>query len=64
MKNVDDIVEVGERASKEYQIETMLTDMENKWQVINFQIMVYKNSHIIRGYDEIQIILDENIVNT
>lgn len=64
MKNVDDIVEIGERASKEFQIETMLTDMETKWQQINFQILSYKNSHIIRGYDEIQIILDEHIVNT
>lgn len=64
MKNVDDIVEIGERASKEFQIETMLTDMETKWQQINFQILAYKNSHIIRGYDEIQIILDEHIVNT
>ena len=64
MKNVEDIVEIGERASKEFQIETMLTDMETKWQQINFQILSYKNSHIIRGYDEIQIILDEHIVNT
>ena len=64
MKNVEDIVEIGERASKEFQIETMLTDMETKWQQINFQILAYKNSHIIRGYDEIQIILDEHIVNT
>ena len=31
MKNVEDIVEIGERASKEFQIETMLTDMETKW---------------------------------
>jgi dynein heavy chain len=57
-------VEVGERAAKEYQIETMLNEMEHKWEDINFQILPYKTSFIIRGYDEIQIDLDEHIVNT
>lgn len=36
MKNIDFCVEVGERAAKEYQIETMLDEMEAKWEDINF----------------------------
>lgn len=39
MKNIDFIVEVGEKASKEYQIETMLDEMEKKWENINFKIL-------------------------
>lgn len=38
--------------------------MQLKWEDINFQILQYKTSHIIRGYDEIQVELDEHIVNT
>lgn len=53
MKHVDQIVEIGERASKEYQIETMLDEMQEKWETINFQLLDYKTSFIIRGYDEI-----------
>ena len=36
MKNVDDCVEIGERASKEFYIENMLNDMQTKWEGINF----------------------------
>lgn len=42
----------------------MLDSMQLKWEDINFQILQYKTSHIIRGYDEIQVELDEHIVNT
>lgn len=42
----------------------MLDEMQATWEDINFQILPYKTSHIIRGYDEIQIDLDEHIVNT
>jgi dynein heavy chain, axonemal len=36
MKNIDFICEVGEKAAKEYQIETMLDEMESKWETISF----------------------------
>lgn len=65
MNIVDDCIEIGEKAFKEYQIETMLKSMTSKWETINFTIIPYKDvHHIIRGYDEIQIDLDEHIVNT
>ncbi len=38
--------------------------MQTIWEGINFQIIPYKTSSIIRGYDEIQIVLDEHIINT
>lgn len=42
----------------------MLKDMWKIWDDINFDLAPYKTSSIIRGYDEIQIILDEHLVNT
>ena len=36
----------------------MLKDMWKIWEDINFDLAPYKTSSIIRGYDEIQIILD------
>lgn len=38
--------------------------MLNAWENIKFQTVPLKNTHIIRGYDEIQVVLDEHIVNT
>ena len=65
MKHVEVCVEVGEKAAKEYMIETMLDTMERMWETINFQLLSYKGiTHIIKGYDEIQQVLDEHIVNT
>lgn len=65
IKHVDLCVDVGERASKEFNIETMLKGMWKTWEDINFDLVPYKSiSFIMRGYDEIQIILDEHLVNT
>jgi hypothetical protein len=36
MRHVDFIVEVGEKAGKEYQIETKLNEMLDRWEGINF----------------------------
>jgi len=57
-------IEVGERASKEYNIEMSLNEMEKIWQGINFNLLAYKNTYLIKNYDEIQQVLDEHIVNT
>ncbi|KAL4427402.1 hypothetical protein ABPG74_009674 [Tetrahymena malaccensis] len=64
MKIVDHCVDVGERAAKEFQIENMLFDMKSIWENVNFQFKEYKQSYIVKGYDEIQIILDDHIVNS
>jgi len=65
MKNVDACIEIGEKAAKEYNIETMLKEMWEMWEGINFDLAGYKGgTFIIRGYDDIQATLDEHIVNT
>lgn len=65
MNHVDACVEIGEKAAKEYNIETMLKEMWKIWEGIHFDLMAYKsNTYIIKGYDDIQAMLDEHIVNT
>lgn len=44
-------VEVGERASKEYNIEMSLNEMEEIWKNINFSLIPYKNTYLIKNYD-------------
>lgn len=41
-----------------------LNEMEKMWQGINFNLVSYKNTFLIKNYDEIQQVLDEHIVNT
>lgn len=41
-----------------------LNEMEGIWQGINFNLMPYKSTFLIKNYDDIQQILDEHIVNT
>lgn len=38
--------------------------MQKIWEGINFNLTTYKNTYLIRNYDDIQIVLDEHIVNT
>jgi len=64
MKEVDFIVEIGERAGKEYNIEVKLDGMHDKWEEIIFEFMDHKKTSIIKGYDEILIVLDEDIITT
>jgi dynein heavy chain len=65
MKHVDACCEIGERAAKEFQIESMLGSMMSQWDDINFTLNPYKGiTHIVGGYDEIGAVLDEHLVNT
>ncbi len=51
MKYIDLCCEVGERAAKEFHIETELAKMKAMWDEINFDLVPYKNNltYIIRG---------------
>jgi dynein heavy chain len=41
-----------------------LDEMQKIWEGINFNLTAYKNTYLIRNYDDIQLVLDEHIVNT
>lgn len=58
MKHSEVCVDIGERAAKEYNIEMGLEEMEKIWQGINFVLMPYKSTFLIKNYDEIQQVLD------
>jgi dynein heavy chain len=63
--NFTDIcVEIGERAAKEFAIETSLDSMESTWTSINFSLLEYKGTFIIKNYEDIQVVLDEHIIST
>lgn len=64
MEKSEKLVEIGETASKEYQIEVMLRGMQKQWEDINWDLKQYKHTYVIRGYDEIGNVLDEHILNT
>ena len=64
MAQVNYCCEIGEKAAKEFQIETMLNTMTTLWQDINFELLPFKNTFVIKNYDDINAILDEHIVNT
>lgn len=64
MDYVEFIVDVGERAGKEYQIEIKLNEMLTRWEDIAFGFIPYKGTFIIKGWDDISQVLDEDIVST
>jgi dynein heavy chain len=53
MTFVNQCNEIGEKASKEYNIECMLNEMKGVWTELKFTTMSYKGSHILKGLDEI-----------
>ena len=64
MSAVNMIVDTGEKASKEFNIETMLNEMLSAWDDIKFILKPHKNTFILAGLDDICQVLDEHIVNT
>ncbi|KAH9163072.1 hypothetical protein LEN26_000647, partial [Aphanomyces euteiches] len=66
LDQIDDIVKISEAAGREYQIEVALTAMKSQWESIDLQIIPYRETgtYIIKGVDEIQVVLDEHITMT
>jgi dynein heavy chain len=64
MKNLETCIEIGEKASKEFVIETNLNAMMDRWDDIAFSFSPFKTSFIIKGFDEVMAVLDEHIANT
>ena len=62
----EDIQKMGETAGKEYQIEVAINDMEEAWKDIELDLLPYKTTgtHVLKGYDELTAILDEQITMT
>jgi dynein heavy chain len=65
-KNLTELSEISELASKEYTLEQALKKMKNDWESVNFLFILYKdtNIHILVSYEEILALLEDQIVKT
>ena len=66
MKWSDDIVDIGDRAGKEYQIECSLDKMKKEWLDVIFGMKPFKTSGTctVTGFDDAWNIVDEHSVLT
>ena len=66
MKWSDDIVDIGDRAGKEYNIETSLAKMKGEWEDVYFNLKPFKTSgtSTVTGFDDAWNIVDEHSVLT
>jgi dynein heavy chain len=57
----DDLEEIGERASKEFNIEMTLQTMMKNWEGVKFYLIPFKNSNTCTctGFDDAMNLLDE-----
>ena len=64
--HLETIQRIGESAAKEYQIENALDKMELEWADKQLQIHAYRETGtgVLKGLDEINLILDEQITMT
>jgi len=65
-KYTEECADVGERASKEYNIECQLANMKQAWENVFFLLKPFKNtgSFTIATFEEAMALLDEHIVLT
>ena len=64
MKNLDLINEIHFKAEKKHSLLMELEVMNKKLDKIKLNLIQYKGTYIIKGYDEIQQVVDEQIVST
>ena len=65
-KHIQAIEEVSEYASKEYSLERTLDKMQGEWIGVAFEYIDWRETgtQILKGIDDIQMILDDQIVKT
>ena len=64
--HLDVITKVGEKAAKEYQIETALDKMARDWEGLTLDVAAYRETgtFVLRGVDVLQALLDEHTTMT
>eukprot|EP00606_Chrysophyceae_sp_TOSAG23-5_P000662 GSChrysophyteH2.ASY1.ANO1.84.1 assembled CDS len=63
---IEKVQKIGESAAKEYQIEQALDKMEKEWENMYIMIHAYRDTGtgVLKGVDDINVILDEQITMT
>ena len=66
LEHMEVIEEISEYASKEYSLEKTLDKMQHEWSGVSFDRMDWRDTGttILRGIDDIQAILDDQVVKT
>jgi dynein heavy chain len=66
LEHTENIVDIGERSGKEFQIETSMASMREGWLNIEFGLKDFKTTgtSTVTGFDEAMMTLDEHIVLT
>ena len=64
--DVEKIVDVGEKAGKEYNIEKSMQEMKAGWANLELILKPFKDTgtYVVGGFDDAMMILDEHIVLT
>jgi dynein heavy chain len=59
-------VDIGEKAGKEFNIESTLIKMKRDWEAVEFKLISFKNTGTfsVTGFDDAMAMLDEHIVLT
>jgi len=66
LKHVEICCDIGEKAGKEYNIETSMAKMKKDWEAVEFKLKPFKNTgtYSVTGFDDAMAMLDEHIVLT
>lgn len=66
IEHTDSVVDIGEKAGKEYNIETTLQKMKTEWKPVEFGLKPFKTTgtFTVFGFDDAMAMLDEHIVLT
>jgi len=66
IEHTESIVDIGEKAGKEYNIETSLIQMKQEWAPVEFGLKPFKNTgtSTVFGFNDAMAMLDEHIVLT
>ncbi|CAK86503.1 unnamed protein product (macronuclear) [Paramecium tetraurelia] len=57
----EQVLAVSQRAEKGWNIEKRLNEMQDKLSVIVIEIVPYKDTYIFKNYEEVQMLLDEQL---
>lgn len=66
IKHIEVCVDIGEKAGKEFNIETSMSKMKKDWESVDFKLKAFKNTgtYSVAGFDDAMAMLDEHIVLT
>ena len=65
LDHIDTLERISVKAQKEHGLKTALATMKKEWRPIEFGLVAHKaGTHMVRGIDEIQAVLDDHIVKS